>query len=197
MILNAEKKSIRDYKEEITAMASAGKTAAEIAETIGYSKNYLIEYCDKTGILPRKARNYIEEQEGHDIMELYDHGVQLNTIARLIGRQVGSVKNYVYRAKVKRKEAEKEDTAIQTVMQVFDDAVDAVNAEDAATLPIEEAPAPVEQPVEIPEPKPIPPVLTIERVESTDRLQSPQVFEIPIILRVSTVYNNPEVNNIA
>ena len=83
-------------------------------------------------------------------------------------------------------------------MQAVNSAVDTVNAKDQViTLPIKERPLLSKQPLEISESKPIQPVLSVERVESANGRQTPQVFEIPIVLRVSTVYNKPEVNNIA
>ena len=195
MNMNSEKTSIRNYRDKIIAMFAAGKSPDMIAKTIGYSKNYLITYCKREGILTKKSCNFIKKQEGDDIMELYDHGIPQTTIARLLHRSTNSVNGYISRTKAKRTPAEKEE-APKPVVKI-DDAIGAEMAKETIDMSIKEIPAAIEQPVKVLESKPIQPVLAVERVETVDERQSPQVFEIPIILRVSTVYNNPEVNSVA
>lgn len=195
MNTNAEKTSIRNYRDKIIAMFAAGKSSDEIAKTIGYSKNYLVTYCKREGILTKRPCNFIKKQEGHDIMELHDHGIPKATIARLLHRSTHSVTGFINRAMAKRAPVEK-DGAPQPFAKI-DDAIGAEMAREAADMPITEIPAAIERPAEVLESNPIQPVLSVERVETVDERQTPQVFEIPIVLRVSTVYNKPEVNSVA
>ena len=197
MILNAEKKSIRDYKDAIIAMVKDGKTIKEISKTIGYSYAYMKQYCHDEGITSYRNRKSVSPQERSDIMELYKRGIPQSTIARLVGRSYLTVHALINRLSTKEQAVNSEET-VHTVMQAVNSAVDTVNAKDQViTLPIKERPLLSKQPLEISESKPIQPVLSVERVESANGCQTPQVFEIPIVLRVSTVYNKPEVNNIA
>lgn len=195
MNMNSEKKSIRNYRDKIIAMFAAGKSPDMIAKTIGYSKNYLVTYCKREGILTKRACNFIKKEEGDDIMELYNHGISKATIARLLKRSTKAVNGYISRKISKRAPAEKDEAPHPVVM--IADAIGAEMARETVDRPITEIPAAIEQPAEVLESKSIQPVLSVERVETVDERQSPQVFEIPIVLRVSTVYNKPEVNSVA